>query len=63
MILSCPTCRQLSRHPPNQMLGRWAICPYCGEEIDWRERAAITERTGPNADLYPLPNDTEDNDR
>ena len=63
MILSCPTCRQLSRHPPHQMLGRWAICPHCGGEIDWRERAAIAERTGPNDDLYPLPNDTEDNDR
>ena len=45
------------------MLGRWAICPHCGGEIDWRERAAIAERTGPNDDLYPLPNDTEDNDR
>ena len=63
MILSCPTCRQLSRHPPHQMLGRWAICPHCGGEIDWRERAAIAERTGPNDDLYPLPNDTEENDR
>ena len=63
MILSCPTCRQLSRHPPHQMLGRWAICPYCGGEIDWRERPAIPERNGPNEDLYPLPNDTEDNDR
>jgi len=34
--LTCPTCRQRSRHPPNQMLGRWAICPHCGGEIDWR---------------------------
>ena len=63
MILSCPTCRQLSRHPPHQMLGRWAICPHCGGEIDWRERAAIAERFGLNDDLYPLPNDTEENDR
>ena len=45
------------------MLGRWAICPHCGAEIDWRERAADVERSGPNADLYPLPNDTEENDR
>ena len=41
----------------------WAICPHCGGEIDWRERAAIAERNGPNQDLYPLPNDTEENDR
>jgi hypothetical protein len=45
------------------MLGRWAICPHCGGEIDWRERVAIAERDGPNADLYPLPNDTEENER
>ena len=62
MILTCPSCQQRSRHPPNQMLGRWAICPHCGDEIDWRERA-VAERNELNADLYPLPNDTEDNDR
>jgi|GEM_PF-4765339 hypothetical protein len=45
------------------MLGRWAICPHCGDEIDWRERVAVAERDGPNADLYPLPNDTEENER
>lgn len=37
MDLTCPTCRQRSRHPPNQILGHWAICPHCGGEIDWRQ--------------------------
>jgi hypothetical protein len=63
VILTCPTCQQRSRHPPNQMLGRWAICPHCGGEIDWRERSAVAERNGPNDDLYPLPNDNEEIDR
>jgi len=43
VILTCPTCRQRSRHPPNQMLGRWAICPHCGGEIDWRQLTPIAE--------------------
>ena len=60
MILSCPTCRQLSRHRPNQMLGRWAICPHCGGEIDWRELSAIAERKHTTDDLF-LPNDEETN--
>ena len=63
VILSCPTCQHRSRHPPNQMLGRWAICPHCGGEIDWRERPAIAELGQPNDDLYPLPNDNEEIDR
>jgi hypothetical protein len=63
VILTCPTCQQRSRHPPNQMLGRWAICPRCGGEIDWRDLSAV-ERDGPNDDLYPLqPNDNEEIDR
>jgi hypothetical protein len=45
------------------MLGRWAICPRCGGEIDWRDLSAV-ERDGPNDDLYPLqPNDNEEIDR
>ena len=63
MILTCPTCQQRSRHPPNQMLGRWAICPNCGGEIDWRERPATAELGRPDEDLYPLPNDNEEIDR
>jgi hypothetical protein len=30
------------------MLGRWAICPHCGGEIDWRELTTVGERTRPN---------------
>jgi hypothetical protein len=63
VILTCPTCKQRSRHPPNEMLGRWAICPHCGDEIDWRERPAIAELGRPDDDLYPLPNDNEEIDR
>jgi hypothetical protein len=61
VILTCPTCQLRSRHPPNQMLGRWAICPHCGEEIDWRE-LALAELT-PNDDLLFPPNNHEEIDR
>ena len=61
MILTCPTCQQRSRHPPNQMLGRWAICPHCGGEIDWRELSAVAERHRTTADDLFLPNDEETN--
>jgi len=61
VILSCPTCRQLSRHPPHQMLGRWAICPHCGGEIDWRERTPVGDTSTPNE--FPLPDDLQENER
>jgi hypothetical protein len=40
------------------MLGRWAICPHCGGEIDWRELTAIAERNRTPDDLFQ-PNDEE----
>jgi hypothetical protein len=40
------------------MLGRWAICPHCRGEIDWRELTAIAERNHTTDDLF-LPNDEE----
>jgi hypothetical protein len=63
VILSCPTCRQRSRHPPNQMLGRWAICPHCGGEIDWRELTPVGDLSAPNDELFPLPDTHEENER
>jgi hypothetical protein len=42
------------------MLGRWAICPFCGGEIDWREREQPNDEMHP---LYPLSNDTQENER
>jgi len=58
VILTCPTCRQRSRHPPNQMLGRWAICPHCAAEIDWRD--STRPQLGPS---IATPNDNEENER
>jgi hypothetical protein len=63
VILTCPTCRQRSRHPPNQMLGRWAICPHCGSEIDWRELSALADRAVPNDELFATPYPDEENER
>jgi hypothetical protein len=43
------------------MLGRWAICPHCGAEIDWR--ALALAELAPNDDLLFPPNHHEEIDR
>ena len=64
MILTCPTCRQRSRHPPSSLLGRWAICPNCRGEIDWRQLTPIGDLSAaPNNDLFALPDTHEENER
>ena len=63
MILTCPTCRQRSRHPPNAMLGRWAICPHCGGEIDWRQHAPSEHTLALTNDPFATPKDKQENDR
>ena len=64
MILTCPTCRQRSRHPPSRLLGRWAICPHCGGEIDWRELIPVGDLSAPNdEDLFALPDTNQENER
>jgi hypothetical protein len=64
MELTCPHCRHRGRHPPNQILGHWAICPNCGAEIDWR---ALTPALGvptlsPDVDHGTNPHDEQEND-
>jgi hypothetical protein len=63
VILTCPTCRQLSRHPPNKMLGRWAICPHCGGEIDWRELSSIGDFLCTPPKPIATPNDPKEKKR
>jgi hypothetical protein len=45
------------------MLGRWAICPHCGGEIDWRQHAASEHTLALTKDPFPTPNDKQENDR
>jgi hypothetical protein len=45
------------------MLGRWAICPHCGGEIDWRELSALADRAAPNDELFATPYPDEENER
>jgi predicted RNA-binding Zn-ribbon protein involved in translation (DUF1610 family) len=40
------------------MLGRWAICPHCGGEIDWRDGSQRS--TG---EAIAIPNDNLENER
>jgi hypothetical protein len=43
------------------MLGRWAICPHCGGEIDWRELTPVGDPNSPND--FPIHDDFEENER
>jgi predicted RNA-binding Zn-ribbon protein involved in translation (DUF1610 family) len=40
------------------MLGRWAICPHCGGEIDWRD---VSSRS--TGETIAIPNDITENER
>lgn len=62
MDLTCPTCRQRSRHPPNQILGHWAICPFCGGEIDWRQLTPPIGVPHCSSDVAPLTTPNEENE-
>jgi hypothetical protein len=43
------------------MLGRWAICPHCGGEIDWRELTPVADHITPNE--LPVLDHHEENER
>jgi len=45
------------------MLGRWAICPHCGGEIDWRQHAASEHTLALTNDPFATPKDKQENDR
>jgi hypothetical protein len=45
------------------MLGRWAICPHCGGEIDWRALTPVGDLSAPNDELFPLPDTHEEKER
>jgi len=62
-MLTCPTCRQSSRHPPNKMLGRWAICPHCGGEIDWRALTPVGEALALTDEPFPTPKRSRGDER
>jgi hypothetical protein len=64
MDLTCPTCHERSRHPPNRILGHWAICPNCGAEIDWRQLtpAIGVPNLSPDVLRTTTPNDEQEND-